>query len=81
MSQPPNLTRDQATERSSTIAVSSYAIQLDLTDGAGGPGEKTFGTVSTVRFTAKPGSSTVVDFVGDGIRPAPNDLAPGPNFI
>ena len=44
MSQPPNLTRDQASERSATVTTSSYDITIDLTDGPGGPGEKTFRT-------------------------------------
>ncbi len=67
MTQPPNLTRDQAAERAATISVQSYHIEVDLTDGAGQPGEKTFATRSTIRFRAEPGSATFVDFVGDGI--------------
>jgi aminopeptidase N len=66
----PNLTRDQAADRAATLAVESYRIDLDLTDGAGGPGEKTFATRSEIRFTARPGASTFLDFVGDGIASA-----------
>ncbi len=67
MSQAPNLTRAAAAERSSIVSTSSYDIAIDVTDGAGGPGEKTFASTSTVTFTAEPGSSTFIDFVGDGI--------------
>jgi len=70
MSQAPNLTRAQASERSATISTSSYEIAIDLTDGSGGPGEKTFDTTAVVTFEATPGSSTVIDFVGDGIATA-----------
>ncbi|MGI8416104.1 MAG: M1 family metallopeptidase, partial [Nakamurella sp.] len=70
MTQPPNLTRDQAKERAAILSVSAYQIELDLTDGAGGPGEKTFSTTSTVRFCATAGASSYVDFVGDGIASA-----------
>ncbi len=66
----PNLTRDQAETRSGLIAVSHYAIDLDLTDSAGGPGEKTFRSSTTVSFTATPGSSTFVDIVAAGIHRA-----------
>ncbi|MDQ6657735.1 MAG: aminopeptidase N [Actinomycetota bacterium] len=70
MTQPPNLTRDQAVERAATLSVSGYHIELDLTDGAGEPGEKTFSTTSTVCFSATDGASSYVDFVGDGIASA-----------
>ena len=36
MSQAPNLTRAQASERSATVTVSSYEITIDLTAGAVG---------------------------------------------
>ena len=70
MSQAPNLTRAQASERSATVTVSSYEITIDLTDGTGGPGEKTFRTDTVVTFDAEPGASTFIDFVGDGIAQA-----------
>ena len=59
----PNLTRDQARARAETINVGHYAIDLDLTDGNGAPGEKTFASSTTVTFTATPGSSTFIDLV------------------
>ena len=48
----PNLTRDQAVERAALVTVDSYRIELDLTDGAGEPGEKTFRSATTVEFDA-----------------------------
>ncbi|MCM3893646.1 aminopeptidase N [Gordonia sputi] len=59
----PNLTRDQARERATTIDVSHYDVELDLTDGSGKPGQKTFRSTSTVTFTATPGSQTFIDLV------------------
>ena len=70
MSQAPNLTREQAQHRARSVTVDSYDITLDLTDGAGGPGEKTFRTRSVIRFTARVGAETFVDFVGDGLESA-----------
>ncbi|MFI6368093.1 aminopeptidase N [Nocardia sp. NPDC050630] len=66
----PNLTRDQAIERASTVQVENYRIELDLTDGAGQPGEQTFFSRSTVTFTATAGASTYIDIVARGVRSA-----------
>ncbi|MEV5834384.1 aminopeptidase N [Nocardia sp. NPDC052112] len=66
----PNLTRDQAIERASTVQVENYRIELDLTDGAGRPGEQTFFSRSTVAFTATAGASTFIDIVARGVRSA-----------
>lgn len=66
----PNLTRDQAIERASTVQVENYRIELDLTDGAGQPGEQTFFSRSTVTFTATAGASTFIDIVARGVRSA-----------
>ncbi|WP_018685157.1 aminopeptidase N [Actinokineospora enzanensis] len=67
----PNLTRDQAQQRAALLEVASYSIELDLTDGLGQPGETTFGSRSTVRFTsAEPGGSTFVDIVADEVLSA-----------
>jgi len=71
MAQAPNLTRDQAKERSAIVRGPSYEIDIDLTDGAGGNSEKTFDTKAVVRFGAGPGASTVIDFVGDAHGPRP----------
>ena len=67
MAQAPNLTRDQARERSATITTSSYDITIDLTDGNGGASEKTYRTRAVIAFTGTAGASTFVDFVGDGL--------------
>ncbi|WP_181779909.1 aminopeptidase N [Pseudonocardia pini] len=68
---PPNLTRTDAERRAALLAVSSYVVDLDLTDGHGKPGEKTFATTTTVRFTcAEPGTDSWIDFVGAGVESA-----------
>ncbi|MUL48711.1 aminopeptidase N [Mycobacterium sp. CBMA293] len=66
----PNLTRDQAAERAALVTVDNYRIDLDLTDGAGAPGERTFRSVTTVTFSALPGADTVLDIAADSIRSA-----------
>jgi len=68
---PPNLTRTDAELRAALLAVSSYVVDLDLTDGDGRPGEKTFSTTATVHFTAaEPGADSWIDFVGAGVESA-----------
>ncbi len=66
----PNLTRDQAVERAALVTVDNYRIDLDLTDGSGGPGEHTFRSVTTVEFVALPGADTYIDIAADSIRGA-----------
>jgi len=66
----PNLTRDQAAERAALITVDSYRIDLDLTDGNGGPGERVFRSITTAEFTALPGADTVIDIAADKIHRA-----------
>ena len=66
----PNLTRDQARERAALLDVHSYSVELDLTDGAGGPSTATFASTSTVTFAATPGGRTFVDVVGPRVRRA-----------
>jgi aminopeptidase N len=52
-----NLTRDEAAERARLLRVESYQIDLDLTGG-----ESTFGSLTTVRFSAhRPGEATFID--------------------
>lgn len=58
-----NLTRAEARERAALIAVDSYDVSLDLTKG-----ETVFGSTTTVRFTAAPGSSTFIDAVTDAVH-------------
>ncbi|MFC4127486.1 aminopeptidase N [Nocardia rhizosphaerae] len=69
----PNLTRDQAVERAATVAVQNYRIELDLTDQPRGTGSEvsdTFGSKTTVTFTATPGASTFIDLVAPRVRSA-----------
>ncbi len=63
----PNLTRVQAAERAAAVTVSRYAIDLDLTDGADAPGEKTFSSTTTIAFTATPGAETFIDLIATGV--------------
>ena len=58
-----NLTRDEATARAALIDVTSYTVELDLTQ-AETDGIQTFGTTSTITFTCRePGAETWVDLV------------------
>ncbi|UQX12679.1 aminopeptidase N [Candidatus Mycobacterium methanotrophicum] len=66
----PNLTRDQAVERASLITVEDYRIDLDLTNGNGGPGDRTFRSITTVTFDALPGADTVIDIAADKVHRA-----------
>ncbi|HXO78827.1 MAG TPA: aminopeptidase N [Mycobacterium sp.] len=66
----PNLTRDQAIERAAQVTVDNYRIDLDLTDGDGKAGERTFRSVTTVTFDALAGADTVIDIAADTVRSA-----------
>ena len=66
----PNLTRDQAAERAALITVDSYRIVLDLTDGNGGPSDRTFHSITTVQFDALAGADTVIDLAAETVRSA-----------
>jgi aminopeptidase N len=66
----PNLTRDQAVERAALITVDSYRISLDITDGKGAPGDRTFRSITTVVFDALAGAETVIDIAAENIRGA-----------
>ncbi|MEK6442200.1 aminopeptidase N [Pseudonocardia sp. T1-2H] len=62
---PPNLTRTDAEQRAALLEVSSYIVDLDLTDGSGGPGEALFASTTTVEFSCRePGADSWIDFVG-----------------
>jgi aminopeptidase N len=64
-----NLHRDEAAERARLLDVTSYDVQLDLTDGSGEkPGENTFGSTTTIRFTStEPGASTYLDLTAPSV--------------
>ncbi|MCW2496454.1 aminopeptidase N [Jatrophihabitans sp.] len=65
----PNLTRDDAQARAALLHVESYDVTLDLTDGGGKPGERTFRSTTTVTFTAaQPGASTFIDVIADAFH-------------
>ncbi|HEY3736691.1 MAG TPA: aminopeptidase N [Jatrophihabitans sp.] len=65
----PNLTRDDAQARAALLHVDSYDITLDLTDGGGKPGERTFRSITTVTFGANsPGASTFIDVIADSFH-------------
>jgi aminopeptidase N len=67
----PNLTQEQAVERAALLDVDSYTVDLDLTDGAGKPGEGTFRSTTTARFSChRPGVSSWIDLVAAEIRAA-----------
>jgi aminopeptidase N len=67
----PNLTREQAVERAELLDVDSYTVDLDLTDGAGLPGEETFRSITTVRFSCStPGASSWIDLVAARLHSA-----------
>ncbi len=57
------LTRDEAAARSAVVSVESYQIALDLTTGA-----QTFGTSSTVRFSAAAGAETFLDLIAPSVE-------------
>jgi aminopeptidase N len=68
---PPNLTRTDAERRAALLEVVDYAVELDLTDGGGKPGDATFATTTTVRFRcAEPGAGSWIDFVGPEVAEA-----------
>ncbi len=58
-----NLTRAEAIERSATLTVTSYDVTLDLTTS-----ETTFLSTTTVKFSAKEGSSSFIDAVTDTVH-------------
>ena len=62
----PNLTRVDARSRAELLSVAGYEVELDLTDGGGKPGERTFRSRTTILFTAsRPGAGTFVDVIAD----------------
>ncbi len=67
----PNLTRVDAAARADLLTVHSYDLRLDVTDGAGHPGEGTFLSETTVEFDCRrPGEDTFIDLVAERVRSA-----------
>ncbi|MGX1160684.1 aminopeptidase N [Arthrobacter sp. SLBN-100] len=58
-----NLTRAEASGRAELITVESYDVSLDLTRGG-----KVFGSTTTVKFNATPGSSSFIDAVTSAVH-------------
>jgi aminopeptidase N len=62
----PNLTREQARARAELLHVTSYDVELDLTDGLGQPGERTFRSRTVARFDCmRPGAETFIDVIAE----------------
>jgi aminopeptidase N len=67
----PNLTREEAAARAELLAVQSYDLQLDVTDGTGHPGRDTFRSTTTVEFTCRrPGAATFIDLIAERVHAA-----------
>ncbi len=67
----PNLTRIDAAARADLLTLESYDLVLDVTDGAGHPGERTFESTTTVVFGCRePGAATFIDLVAENLRSA-----------
>jgi aminopeptidase N len=77
-----DLRRDEARERARLLHVEGYDVVLDLTDGAGGPGEGTFASRTTVRFgCVEPGAATHLDLTVPPVRSVElNGVAVEPEF-
>ncbi|WP_046469510.1 aminopeptidase N [Allosalinactinospora lopnorensis] len=59
-----NLTRDEARERARILDVSSYGVELDLTQG-----DQTFQSATVVRFDcSEPGAGTFIDLVAQRVN-------------
>ena len=67
-----NLTRAEAHTRAGLLAVSSYDVVLDLTDGSGEkPGETTFRSTATVQFTCRePGATSFIELTAPALHSA-----------
>lgn len=59
-----NLTREEAAIRSGLVTTEAYTIALDLD----GESETTFGSVTEIEFSAKPGTSTFLDIIAHSIE-------------
>jgi aminopeptidase N len=71
------LTQIEAAERARLLDVTAYDITLDLTDGTGGPGERTFRSISRIRFScAEPGASSFIEVAAERLHSAQLNGAP-----
>jgi len=58
-----NITRLEATERSAVVQAQNYEVDLDLSTR-----DDTFGSQTTVHFTAREGNSTWIDFIAPKVQ-------------
>jgi aminopeptidase N len=66
-----NLTHAEAQERADLLDVAGYDITLDLTDGTGGPGDRTFRSMTEITFECRePGATTFIEVGAERIRAA-----------
>ncbi|WP_167474879.1 aminopeptidase N [Nocardia arthritidis] len=72
----PSLTRDQAIARAATVEVDNYRIHLDLSEQPAEPAGGTFRSLTTVTFTATPGSQTFIDLTAETVRSVTLNGAP-----
>jgi aminopeptidase N len=66
----PNLTREDARARAELLHVESYDVVLDLTDGGGKPGDRTFRCTTTVTFRSAEPADTFIDIVAERVHRA-----------
>ena len=62
-----NLKRSEAAERSARISTTSYDVSLDVRHAAD-PAVPGYPSRSVITFTAEPGSSTFLDFIGSSVH-------------
>ncbi|BCW78602.1 aminopeptidase [Arthrobacter sp. NicSoilC5] len=62
-----NLQRSEASERSALISTTSYDVSLDVRQAAD-PAVPGYTSRSVITFTAEPGSSTFLDFIGGSVH-------------
>ncbi|MCU1568579.1 MAG: aminopeptidase [Pseudarthrobacter sp.] len=62
-----NLQRDEAAARSALISTTSYDVSLDVRQ-APDPDAAGYPTRSVISFTARPGASTFLDFIGSEVH-------------
>jgi aminopeptidase N len=73
----PNLTRQAARRRAELLTVASYDVTVDLTDGGGKPGDRTFRSRTEVRFACgEPGADTFIDLIAAGFHEVTLNGAP-----
>ena len=58
-----NISRLEASERSAVVQAQNYDVELDLSTR-----DDTFGSRTTVHFTAREGNSTWIDFIAPKVQ-------------